>query len=65
MDREMVIVDDVSMKFKLDQNRVKSLKEFVVKGLSHQMNYKNFSALKIVSFSVEKGDVIGIIGHNA
>lgn len=64
MDREMVIVDDVSMKFKLDQNRVKSLKEFVVKGLSHQMNYKNFSALKNVSFSVEKGDVIGIIGHN-
>lgn len=64
MGNEVVIVEDVSMKFRLDQNRVQSLKEFIVKGLSHQMKYKEFSALKNVSFTVEKGDVIGIIGRN-
>ena len=64
MGNEVVIVEDVSMKFRLDQNRVQSLKEFIVKGLSRQMKYKEFSALKNVSFTVEKGDVIGIIGRN-
>lgn len=64
MGNEVVIVEDVSMKFRLDQNRVQSLKEFIVKGISRQMKYKEFSALKNVSFTVEKGDVIGIIGRN-
>lgn len=61
---EMVIVDNVSIKFKLDQNKVKSLKEFVVKGLSKKLKYDDFLALNNVSFTVEKGDVVGIIGRN-
>ncbi len=64
MSVEMVIVDNVSMRFKLDQNKIKSLKEFVVKGVAHKMKYEDFSALKNVSFSVEKGDVVGIVGRN-
>ena len=64
MGNEVVRVENVSMRFRLDQNRVQSLKEFIVKRLSHQMKYKEFWALKDVSFSVEKGDVIGIIGRN-
>ncbi len=64
MGNEVVRVENVSMRFRLDQNRVQSLKEFIVKRLSHQMKYKEFWALRDVSFSVEKGDVIGIIGRN-
>ena len=64
MGKEVVIIEDVSIKFRLDQNRVQSLKEFIIKRLSHQMKYKEFSALKNVSFTVEKGDVVGIIGRN-
>ncbi len=64
MGNEVVLVENVSMTFRLDQNRVQSLKEFIVKRLSHQMKYREFSALKDVSFTVEKGDVVGIIGRN-
>ena len=64
MGNEVVRVENVSMRFRLDQNRVQSLKEFIVKRLSHQMKYKEFWALRDVSFPVEKGDVIGIIGRN-
>lgn len=64
MGNEVVRVENVSMRFRLDQNRVQSLKEFIVKRLSHQMKYKEFWALRDVSFSVERGDVIGIIGRN-
>lgn len=64
MAEEMVVVDDVSIKFILDQNKVKSLKEFVVRFLSRKVKYEDFWALKNVSFQVEKGDVVGIIGRN-
>ena len=64
MGNEVVRVENVSMRFRLDQNRVQSLKEFIVKRLSRQMKYKEFWALRDVSFSVERGDVIGIIGRN-
>ena len=56
MGNEVVRVENVSMRFRLDQNRVQSLKEFIVKRLSHQMKYKEFWALKDVSFSGEKGE---------
>ena len=48
MGNEVVLVENVSMTFRLDQNRVQSLKEFIVKRLSHQMKYREFSALKDV-----------------
>lgn len=64
MSNKMIIVDDVSIKFKLDQNKVKSLKEFVIRSLTRKLKYEDFWAVKHVSFSVDKGDVIGIIGRN-
>lgn len=64
MSEPMVIVDDVSIKFKLDQNKIKSLKEFIVRTVSKKMQYEDFLALQNVSFTVEKGDVVGIIGRN-
>lgn len=60
----IVTVDNVTLKFKLEQNRASSLKEFCVRWLKHDLKSAEFSALSNVSFSVEKGDVLGIIGHN-
>lgn len=64
MDKEIVRVDNVSIKFKLDQNKIKSLKEFVIRTLTKKMKYEDFWALKNVSFTVDRGDVVGIIGRN-
>lgn len=60
----IVTVDHVSLKFKIEQNRSASLKEFCVRWLKRDLKSEDFWALTDVSFEVEKGDVIGIIGHN-
>lgn len=60
----IVAVNDVSLKFKMEQNRANSLKEFCVRWLKHDLKSEDFFALSNVTFEVEKGDVIGIIGHN-
>lgn len=64
MAEKMVEVTDVTMRFKLEQNKVKSLKGYMVAFLSRKMKYEEFTALENVSFSVKKGEVIGIIGRN-
>lgn len=60
----IVTVNDVSLKFKLEHNRAGSLKEFCVRWLKRDLRSESFWALSDVSFTVEKGDVLGIIGHN-
>lgn len=60
----IVSVKNISLKFKMEQNRANSLKEFCVRWLKRDLRSEDFWALTDVSFDVEKGDVIGIIGHN-
>src|SRR5699024_7773057 len=40
------------------------LKEFVTRKVKGDINYKEFWALSDVSFSVKKGEVLGIVGRN-
>ena len=60
----IVAVKGVSLKFKMEHNRADSLKEFCVRWLKHDLDAEAFWALRDVSFMVEKGDVVGIIGRN-
>ncbi len=59
-----VDVQNVTMKFNMPKEKVDSLKEFVVKKVKRQLHYNEFTALNNVSFQVEKGDVMGIVGLN-
>ncbi len=59
-----VEVNDVSMKFNLSKEKVDSLKEYVIKFLKREIKYNEFWALRNVSFKVEKGDRVGILGLN-
>ena len=60
----VIIVDNVGMEFRLSKEKVDNLKEYVIKFLKRQLSYKEFWALKNISFEVEKGDRWGIIGLN-
>jgi len=63
--KEIVIkVDNVGMQFNLNKEKVDNLKEYVIKFLKRQLKFKKFWAVRNVSFEVEKGSKLGIIGLN-
>lgn len=57
-------VDDVSMMFNLSSEKIDSIKEYVIKTLKRELHFQEFWALKNVSFELEKGDSLGIVGLN-
>ncbi len=64
MNKAMIEVSDVSMRFRLNNDRIMSLKEFVTTALRGKLDYREFTALDHVSFTVEKGETLGLIGRN-
>lgn len=64
MNQIMVDVKEVTVRYKMANDRVSSLKEFAIKKMTGKIVEKDFLALDGVSFSVEKGDVVGIVGKN-
>lgn len=59
-----VNVEHVTMKFRMANDKVMSLKEYMVALIERRLQYREFTALEDVSFQVHKGEVIGIIGKN-
>ncbi|BFH71119.1 hypothetical protein J27TS7_49070 [Paenibacillus dendritiformis] len=60
----MIELNNVSMKFRMANDRIMSLKEYMVKKITGKLEYKEFVALKDVTFSIKKGEVVGIVGGN-
>ena len=60
----IISVDHVSMKFHINTNRTTNLKEWVVSFLKGKLRYEDFHALRDISFDVQPGEVLGIIGQN-
>lgn len=60
----MIKVENLSLCYRMPAERVSGLKEFIVAALRGKMSYREFWALKNVSFELAKGEVLGIIGHN-
>ena len=62
--KKIVKVRNVSMKFNMSSEIVHSFKEYVIKLLKKQLFFKEFQALQDISFSLNKGEILGIIGLN-
>ena len=62
--KTMIEVNDVTMRFHMNLDKILSLKEFVMRKLSGKLSYQDFSALENVSFTVRRGETFGLIGHN-
>ena len=57
-------VNNVTMKFNMSKDKVDSIKEYFIKLCKRQLHFEEFTALKDVSVTIEKGDVFGIVGLN-
>lgn len=60
----IIEVNHVSMRFRMANDRINSIKEYMVQLIKGKMKYREFEALKDISFSVSRGEIVGIIGHN-
>lgn len=59
-----VKIDNVSMTYRITQEKIDSLKEYFVKSLKREIKYKEFHAIKSLNLEIKQGERLGIIGHN-
>ena len=59
-----VEVNDVTMIFNMASEQLNNLKEYFIKLAKHELFFKEFRALKHISFKVRRGDVVGLVGTN-
>ncbi len=64
MSNVMIDVSDVSIQFNLERERVNSLKEYLIRTIKGTIQYDEFWALKHISFQVERGGSLGLVGLN-
>ena len=64
MEQDIIQVNNITVRYKIANDRVSSLKEFVIKKIKKSITEKEFLALDNVSFTVKKGDVVGVVGRN-
>lgn len=59
-----IVVDNVDMVFNIANEQLNSLKEYFIKAAKKELFFREFKALENISFTVNKGDVYGIVGTN-
>ena len=64
MNKPMIEVKNVKMKFKMSDEPLNSIKEIFTKAVTGKLKFNEFLALDDESFVVEKGETLGLIGSN-
>lgn len=64
MGEPVIKVDNVSMMFNLNKEKIDNLKEYVIKFLTRKLHFTEFWALRDISFELGKGDRLGVLGFN-
>ena len=49
--KNIIEINDVSMRFRMSDDRINSIKEFAIRKLKKDLTYTEFEALKHISFN--------------
>lgn len=61
---EMIKIDKVILDYKVQKEKIQSLKEYLVNLFKGKVTYETFRAVNNVSIDIKKGEVVGIVGRN-
>lgn len=60
----MIKAEHITMRFNMANDKIMSLKETVVALLTRRLKYEQFTVFEDVSFNINRGEVVGIVGKN-
>lgn len=64
MGAAIVEAEGVSLRFRMANDQINTIKEFAIAAVKRKLRYHEFWALQDVGFRLEKGEVLGVIGKN-
>ena len=64
MSEEIIKVENVSMRFNLAEEKTDTMKEYFLKMMKGKLHFTEFYALKNVSFTIQRGESVALIGRN-
>jgi ABC-2 type transport system ATP-binding protein len=64
MSKVDIHLDNVTMKYRLANEKVDSLKEYMLRIFNGKIKYSDFEAVKSLNLKIYSGERVGIIGHN-
>jgi len=64
IDENAIIVKNVTKTFRIFHEKRNSIYEYLTSFMNKNRNYEELTVLKDISFSIKKGEMIGIIGFN-
>ena len=63
-DEPMIVFDHVDMIFNIASEQLNNLKEYFIKLAQRELHFKEFKALKDITFTVNRGEIFGVVGTN-
>ena len=59
-----IIFQDVSVRYRLPKERIRTFKEFAIQSLFRKVEYEEFWVFHDISFHIAPGEMLGIVGRN-
>ena len=60
----MIKAEHIKVCYRMPHDKIQSIKEYLVALIKRKLQYEEFLALQDVSFEINRGEVVGIVGNN-